>query len=78
MNDGRCTIALMMAMTRKIVLMINYTKQEKWIILILFPIHRACNQTVGHWIRPLGRNFATKAHALGYNIGYDHILKSHR
>ena len=71
-------IALMMAMTRKIVLMNNYTKQEKWDYTYSIPIHRACNQTVGViGLGRIGRNFATKAHALGYNIiGYDPYFKS--
>lgn len=70
-------IALMMAMTRKIVLMNNYTKQEKWDYTYSIPIHRACNQTVGViGLGRIGRNFATKAHALGYNIiGYDPYFK---
>ena len=54
-------IALMMAMTRKIVLMNNYTKQEKWDYTYSIPIHRACNQTVGViGLGRIGRNFATK------------------
>lgn len=70
-------LALMMAMTRKIVLMNNYTKQKTWDYAKSIPIHRACNQTVGViGLGRIGRNFATKAHALGYNvIGYDPYYK---
>lgn len=70
-------IALMMAMTRKIVLMNNFTKHQKWDYTHSIPIHRACNQTVGViGLGRIGRNFATKAHALGYNIiGYDPYYK---
>ena len=55
----------------------NYTKQEKWDYTYSIPIHRACNQTVGIiGLGRIGRNFATKAHALGYNIiGYDPYFK---
>lgn len=71
-------IALMMAMTRKIVLMNNFTKHQKWDYAHSIPIHRACNQTVGViGLGRIGRNFATKAHALGYNvIGYDPYFKA--
>ena len=40
-------IALMMAMTRKIVLMNNFTKSTKWDYAHSIPIHRASTQTVG-------------------------------
>ena len=70
-------LALMMALTRKIVLMNNYTKQEKWDYAKSIPVHRACTQTVGViGLGRIGRNFATKAHALGYKvIGYDPYYK---
>lgn len=70
-------IALMMAMTRKIVLMNDFTKHKNWDYAHSIPIHRACNQTVGViGLGRIGRNFATKAHALGYNIiGYDPYFK---
>lgn len=70
-------LALMMALTRKIVLMNNYTKQEKWDYTHAIPIHRACTQTVGViGLGRIGRNFATKAHALEYKvIGYDPYYK---
>ena len=70
-------LTLMMALTSKTVLMNNYTKQVKWDYTKSIPIHRACTQTVGViGLGRIGRNFATKAHALGYNvIGYDPYYK---
>ena len=70
-------IALMMAMTRKIVLMNNFTKSTKWDYAHSIPIHRASTQTVGViGLGRIGRNFAIKAHALEYNIiGYDPYYK---
>lgn len=71
-------LALMMAMTRKIVLMNNYTKHEKWDYVRSIPIHRASSQTVGViGLGRIGRNFAAKAHALDYKIiGYDPYYKA--
>lgn len=70
-------IALMMAFTRKIVMMNEYTKKEKWDYVHSIPIHRASSQTVGViGLGRIGRNFAAKAHALGYRvIGYDPYYK---
>ena len=70
-------LALMMAMTRKIVLMNNYTKSQTWDYAKSIPVHRASTQTVGViGLGRIGRNFATKAHALGYKvIGYDPYYK---
>lgn len=70
-------IALMMALTRKIVLMNDLTKHEKWDYIPCIPIHRASSQTVGViGLGRIGRNFAVKAHALGYNvIGFDPYYK---
>jgi len=66
-------LALMMALTRKIVLMNDLTKHKKWDYIPSMPIHRASSQTVGViGLGRIGRNFAQKAHALGYNIiGFD-------
>lgn len=70
-------IALMMAMTRKIVIMNQYTRQEKWDYTHSMPIHRNSAQTVGVvGLGRIGRNFANKAHALGFQvIGYDPYYK---
>lgn len=70
-------IALMMAFTRKIVLMNDFTKKSKWDYVRSIPVHRASNQTVGViGLGRIGRNFAIKAHALGYNIiGFDPYYK---
>lgn len=70
-------LALMMAFTRKIVLMNDFTKNQKWDYVRSIPIHRASSQTVGVvGLGRIGRNFATKAHALGYNIiGFDPYYK---
>lgn len=70
-------IALMMAFTRKIVLMNDFTKKVKWDYVRSIPIHRASSQTVGVvGLGRIGKNFAIKAHALGYNIiGFDPYYK---
>ncbi len=70
-------LALMIAMTRKIVLMNDYTKHQKWDFTRAIPIHRASSQTVGViGLGRIGRNFATKTNALGYKvIGYDPYYK---
>lgn len=70
-------IALMMAMTRKIVLMNNYTKKSKWNYIESTPLHRSSEQTVGVvGLGRIGSTFATKAHGLGYKIiGYDPYYK---
>lgn len=70
-------IALMMALTRKIVYMNDITKHKTWDYTYSIPIHRPSTQTVGViGLGRIGRNFAQKAHALGYNIiGYDPFYK---
>ncbi|TCS80125.1 C-terminal binding protein [Pectinatus cerevisiiphilus] len=70
-------LALMMAFTRKIVLMNDFTKNQKWDYVRSIPIHRASSQTVGVvGLGRIGKNFAIKAHALGYNIiGFDPYYK---
>ncbi|WP_432748181.1 C-terminal binding protein [Pectinatus frisingensis] len=70
-------IALMMAFTRKIVLMNTFTKKQKWDYTRSIPVHRASSQTVGVvGLGRIGKNFAEKAHALGYNIiGFDPYYK---
>lgn len=66
-------IALMMALTRKIVIMNDYTKNVKWDYARAIPVRRPTTQTVGVMgLGRIGRNFAEKAHAIGYRvIGYD-------
>ena len=70
-------IALLMVLKRKIVLMNEYTKKEKWDYLKAVPIHRFSEETVGVvGLGRIGRCFAKRAHALGFKvIGYDPYFK---
>lgn len=70
-------LALLLDLKRKIYLMNPYTKTEKWNYAKSIPIHRFSTQTVGVvGLGRIGRNFATKAHSLGFNvIGYDPYYK---
>ena len=70
-------IALLMVLKRKIVLMNEYTKKEKWDYLKSVPIHRFSEETVGVvGLGRIGRCFAKRAHALGFKvIGYDPYFK---
>ncbi len=71
-------IAMMMALIRKIVIMNKYTKEEKWDYIHSMPIKRNSTMTVGVvGLGRIGRNFAEKAHYLGFNvIGYDPYYKT--
>ncbi|APX71800.1 C-terminal binding protein [Companilactobacillus allii] len=72
-------ISLLLSLKRKVVLMNNNTKNNKWDYQKSIPIHRFSEQTVGViGLGRIGRNFAIKAHALGFHIiGYDpHFKKS--
>ena len=66
-------ISLMLSLTRKIVIMNDYTKNTKWDYKKSIPIRRNSALTVGVvGLGRIGRNFAKKAHALECNIiGYD-------
>lgn len=66
-------IAFMMCLTRKMVQMNEYTKKTAWDYIPAIPCYRPSTQTVGVvGLGRIGRNFAIKAHAIGYNvIGYD-------
>lgn len=66
-------LALMLSLTRKVVMMNNYTKNTEWDFKKSIPIRRLNTLTVGVvGLGRIGRNFATKAYALGCNIiGYD-------
>lgn len=70
-------IAMMMAMVRKVIFMNNYTKNVKWDYIKSIPVRRNSTQIVGVvGLGRIGRNFAEKAHALGFNvIGYDPFYK---
>lgn len=70
-------IAMMMALVRKVVQMNEYTKTVKWDYINSMPIRRNSTQIVGVvGLGRIGRNFAEKAHALGFNvIGYDPYYK---
>lgn len=66
-------IAFLMALTRKLVQMNEYTKKQAWDYIPSIPLYRPSTQTVGVvGLGRIGRNFAIKAHAIGYKvIGYD-------
>lgn len=66
-------IGLIMALSRKIITMNQYTKNMAWDYRKAIPIHRNSSMTVGVvGLGRIGRNFAKKVHGLGYNvIGYD-------
>ncbi|WP_125566522.1 C-terminal binding protein [Companilactobacillus insicii] len=70
-------IALLLSLKRKIIMMNDNTKNNKWDYQKSIPIHRFSKQTVGVvGLGRIGRNFASKAHALGFNImGYDPYFK---
>ena len=69
-------IALMMSLVRKVVSVNTYTKTNTWDYIQSIPIHRCSTQTVGVvGLGRIGRNFAEKAHALGFKIiGFDKFL----
>ncbi len=70
-------IAMMMALVRKVVTMNKYTKETKWDYIHSMPIRRNSTMTVGVvGLGRIGRNFAEKAHYLGFNVmGYDPYFK---
>jgi len=62
-------LSLMLAINRKIVLMSNYTKNEKWDYVKAIPVHRHSTLTVGIvGIGRIGKAFAKRVHVLGCNI----------
>lgn len=62
-------LALMLAIQRKIVLMHNYTKNEKWDYVRAIPIHRLKTLTVGIiGIGRIGKAFAKRVKALGCKV----------
>ncbi|MDR1018285.1 MAG: C-terminal binding protein [Lachnospiraceae bacterium] len=71
-------ISLALALTRKIVIMNDFTKQEKWDYIKSIPIHRYSEMIVGViGLGRIGRNFAKKMSALGFKvIGSDPHFKS--
>lgn len=71
-------LALLLDLVRKVGKMNKYTKSEKWDYQPSMPIHRLSEQTVSVvGLGRIGRNFATKAHALGFKIlGYDPYFKA--
>lgn len=70
-------IALLLTLKRKIVLMNNYTKSEKWDYTKSIQIHRFSEEVVGVvGLGRIGRCFAERANALGFKvIGYDPYFK---
>ena len=71
-------IALLMVLKRKIVMMNEYTKKEKWDYAKSVPIHRFSEEIVGVvGLGRIGRCFAQRAHSLGFKvIGYDPYFKA--
>ncbi|WP_125589024.1 C-terminal binding protein [Companilactobacillus jidongensis] len=71
-------MALLLSLKRKIVMMNDNTKNNKWDYQKSIPIHRFSEQTVGVvGLGRIGRDFASKAHALGFKImGYDPYFKN--
>lgn len=70
-------LALLLALKRKVVVMNEYTKNEKWDYTRSVPIRRFSEETVGVvGLGRIGRCFARKAHALGFRvIGYDPLFR---
>lgn len=66
-------LSLMLAVQRKIVLMSNYTKNEKWDYVKAIPVHRHGTLTVGIvGIGRIGKAFAKRVSVLGCNVvAYD-------
>ncbi|MCI8558776.1 MAG: C-terminal binding protein [Lachnospiraceae bacterium] len=62
-------IALALALSRKIVKMDAFTKDEKWDYIESIPVHRFSEQTVGVvGLGRIGRNFAKKMNGLGFRV----------
>lgn len=70
-------IALALSLTRKVVKMNAFTKNEKWDYTAAIPVHRFSDMIVGVvGLGRIGRNFAQKMHALGFRvIGTDPYFK---
>ena len=70
-------LALMLALTRKIVYMNEASKTERWDCTMAFPIQRHATQTVGIiGFGRIGKAFAERVHALGCTIiACDHHLE---
>lgn len=66
-------LSLMLAIHRRIVLMSNYTKNEKWDYIKAIPIHRLSTLTVGIvGVGRIGKAFAKRVNVLGCNVvAYD-------
>jgi len=62
-------LALFLALSRKLILMNDWTKNQKWDYRKSIPIRRMSNTTVGVFgLGRIGKNFAEKAHALGCHV----------
>ena len=70
-------LALMLALTRKVVLMNDYTRNNKWDYQRSIPIYRHSCQTVGViGVGRIGTSFVNKVHALGCKVvAYDPYKK---
>ncbi len=70
-------LALMLALTRKVVLMNDYTRNNKWDYQRSIPIYRHSCQTVGViGVGRIGTSFINKVHALGCKVvAYDPYKK---
>ena len=69
-------LALMLALTRKIVYMNDMSKTRRWDCTMAFPIQRSSTQTVGILgLGRIGKALADRVHALGFTvIACDHHL----
>jgi len=62
-------LAFFLALSRKIVLMNNWTKTQKWDYRKSIPVKRTANMTVGVvGLGRIGKNFAAKVRALGCKV----------
>lgn len=70
-------VSLTLTFGRKILIMNEYTKTEKWDYTNSIPVRRFSTQTIGVvGIGRIGSNYAKKVAALGFNvIGYDPSLE---
>lgn len=71
-------ISLALSLSRKIVEMNEFTKEENWDYQKAIPLFRFSEMTAGVvGLGRIGRNFAEKMHALGFRvIGYDPYFKA--
>lgn len=73
-------LAMMLCLTRKVMIMHNYTRDEKWDYQKSIPIFRHSEQVVGViGLGRIGRSFASKVSALGCKIvAYDPFVMENK